>query len=82
MTDLFLKTTTRAALVKKLTAASLMDSDGNLAPDALLDEIGTIDGVKGYHANLRVLADLTDDQTTTLSSIVVPEPDTPYRVWA
>ena len=81
MTDLFLKTTTRAALVKKLTAAGLMDGD-TLAPDALLDEIGTIDGVTGYHANLRLMVDLTDEQTAALSGIVVSEPNTPYRVWA
>jgi len=81
MIDLYLKATTRNALVKKLVAAGLM-TDEVLAEGVALDEIGPIKGVKGYHANLRIMADLTDEQTTALGNIVLAEPTTPYRVWA
>lgn len=81
MIDLYLKTTTRAALVKKLTAVGLM-ADDLLAPNALLDEIGIIDGVNGYHANLRLMDEPTVEQLAALEAIIVPEPNTPYRVWA
>ena len=79
MTDLYLKATTRAALVKALTAAGLMVDDAP-AQGVLLDEIGEIEGVTGYHANVRL--DATEEQITTLGAIVVAEPATPYRVWA
>ena len=81
MTDLYLKTTTRAALVKKLTAAGLM-ADDTLVPDVLLDEIGTIEGVTGYHANLRLMVEPTPEQLAALGTAVVADPKTPYRVWA
>ena len=81
MTDLYLKATTRAALVKALTAAKMMADDAP-AQGVLLDEIGEIEGVTGYHANVRLTEEPTDTQLTALSSIVVPAPETPYRVWA
>lgn len=81
MIDIYLKATTRAALVKKLVAADLMVDDAP-AEGVALDEIGEIDGVKGYHANLRLAADLTDGQTTALGNVVVAAPATPYRMWA
>ena len=81
MTDLYLKATTRAALVKKLIAAELMVDDLP-AQGVALDEIGDIEGVKGYHANMRLTAELTDEQIAALGNIVVPAPETPYRVWA
>ena len=79
MIDLYLKATTRAALVKKLVAAGLMVDDLP-AEGVLLDEIGTIEGVTGYHANVRVAA--TEEQLTTLGTVVMAAPATPYRVWA
>jgi hypothetical protein len=79
MTDLYLKATTRAALVKALTVAKIMVDDLP-AEGVLLDEIGEIEGVTGYHANVRL--DATEEQITALGAIVVAEPATPYRVWA
>lgn len=79
MIDLYLKATTRAALVKKLVAAGLM-ADDLPVEGVLLDEIGTIEGVTGYHANVRVAA--TEEQLTTLGTVVMAAPATPYRVWA
>lgn len=81
MTDIYLKATTRAALVKKLVAAELL-ADDIPAQGVSLDEIGEIEDVKGYHANLRLAGALTDEQTAALGNIVVAEPKTPYRVWA
>lgn len=81
MTDLYIKATTRAALVKALTAAKMLVDDAP-AEGVSLDEIGEIEGVKGYHANVRLTEEPTDTQLTALSSIVVPAPETPYRVWA
>jgi len=79
MTDLYLKATTRAALVKKLVAAGLMVDDLP-AEGVLLDDIGAIEGATGYHANVRL--DATEEQIAALGNIVVTEPKTPYRVWA
>jgi hypothetical protein len=81
MTDLYLKATTRAALVKKLVAAALMVDDLP-AQGVSLDEIGEIEGVVGYHANVRLTEELTDEQIAALGNIVVPAPKTPYRIWA
>ena len=81
MTDLYIKATTRAALVKALTAAKMLVDDAP-AEGVSLDEIGEIEGVTGYHANVRLTEEPTDTQLTALSSIVVPAPETPYRVWA
>jgi hypothetical protein len=77
--NLYLKATTRAALVKALTAAKMMVDDLP-AQGVLLDEIGAIEGVKGYHANLRF--DATEEQIAALGNVVVAEPATPYRIWA
>lgn len=81
MIDIYLKATTRAALVKKLIAAGIMVEDAP-AEGVSLDEIGEIDGVTGYHANVRLAVDLTDEQATALGTTVVAAPQTPYRVWA
>jgi hypothetical protein len=81
MIDIYLKATTRAALVKKLVAAGLM-ADDLPAEGVFLDEIGEIEGVDGYHANLRVMFDLTDEQIDKLSGITIEAPVSPYRVWA
>jgi hypothetical protein len=81
MIDIYLKATTRAALVKKLIAAGLMVDDAP-ADGVALDEIGEIDGITGYHANVRLAADLTDEQITALGTTIVATPQTPYRVWA
>lgn len=90
MIDIYLKATTRAALVKKLVAAGLMVEDVP-AEGVSLDEIGEIskigeteeiEVIAGYHANVRLVADLTDEQISALGNVVVAAPETPYRVWA
>lgn len=81
MIDIYLKATTRAALVKKLVAAGLM-ADDLPAEGVFLDEIGEIEGATGYHANVRLAVDLTDEQTAALGTTIVATPQTPYRVWA
>jgi len=79
MIDIYLKTTTRAALVKKLVAANMM-ADDLLAEGVFLDEIGEIEGVTGYHANLRLTFEPSEKQIATLGGITPPA--TPHRVWA
>ena len=81
MIDIYLKATTRAALVKKLIAAGLL-ADDLPTQGVSLDEIGAIEGAKGYHANVRLLFEPTDEQLAALGNVVVPAPQTPYRVWA
>jgi len=43
-------------------------------------EVPEMAPVEGFHANFR--GGLTDVQVTELSSIIIPSPATPYRVWA
>lgn len=81
MIDIYLKATTRSALFKKLVAAGLV-ADDLPTQGVSLDEIGEIEGAKGYHANVRLVAEPTDEQIATLGKLVVPAPETPYRVWA
>lgn len=78
MIDLHLKASTKAYLDKAL--GDLIDADGNpTSPNVLLDRIGEIEGVKGYHANLRLLEEI---DISAFDKYVVPAPTTPYRVWA
>jgi hypothetical protein len=81
MIDLYLKATTRAVLVEKLVAAGLMVDDLP-AEGVSQDEIGEIEGVTGYHANVRLVFELTDEQIKALGNTIVATPETPYRVWA
>lgn len=78
MIDLHLKASTKAYLDKAL--GDLIDADGNpTSPNVLLDRIGEIEGVKGYHANLRLLEEI---DTSALTKYVIDPPATPTRVWA
>lgn len=81
MIDIYLKATTRADIHGCMEDAGLM-VDEALAYGVCLDEIGEIEGADGYHANLRVMSDLTDEQMTALESIEIVAPTTPIRVWA
>jgi hypothetical protein len=81
MIDIYLKTTTRAALVEELIEAGLMIDEAP-AQGVSLDEIGEIEGIDGYHANLRITFDLTDEQKDALAPIEIAAPATPIRVWA
>lgn len=82
-----------ATLTAALTAAGLIDVDGNAMPGVALDIIGPIHKptgetddagnpvlapIAGYHANL--IADLTPEQEALLP--LVPAPARPYRIFA
>lgn len=93
--DYYLKATNEASLWSALEAAGLVD-DEHQPVGIALDVIGLIyqptgdvqivGGIEqpvmavipGYHANIR--GDLTAEQIAALP--LVPEPSTPYRVWA
>jgi len=78
MIDYCLKASTKAYLDKAL--GDLIDADGNpVSPNVLLDRIGEIEGVKGYHANLRLLEEV---DTTPFAKYIIDAPVTPTRVWA
>jgi len=79
MIDIYLKAATRAALDKKLVAAGLM-ADNLPLQDVLLDDIGEIEGATGYHMNVRLMFEPTEEQLAALGGITPPA--TPYRVWA
>ncbi len=78
MIDYCLKASTKAYLDKAL--GDLIDADGNpVSPNVLLDRIGAIEGVKGYHANLRLLEEV---DVTPFAKYIIEAPVTPTRVWA
>ena len=84
MIDLYLKDATREELFEKLIAAGFMIKD---FPDykiegVFLDDIGQIDEVAGYHVNLRLAEELTEEQTALLADTILITPETPCRVWA
>lgn len=96
-TDLYLRASDQAELETTLIAAGVLGQTGVglvLLPGFALDIIGqieTIDGsdmenpvvsvLTGWHANLRA-EDLTPEQTAALAPITIPQPETPFRVWA
>jgi len=78
MIDLYLKASSKTYLDKAL--GDLIDADGNsVSPNILLDRIGEIEGVKGYHANMRLLEEI---DTSPFAKYIVDAPATPTRVWA
>ena len=93
MIDYFLRTSTKSNMEACLLAAGV--ATRNASGDIMvqwdggrvdIDFIGVIykDGVvvdSGYHANLRVCGDLTQDQLVELP-ILDPAPTTPMRVFA
>ena len=93
MIDYYLRTTTLAKMQSSLIAAgiAIKNEDGEVVGqwDGVrvdIDFIGVIynDGVvvdSGYHANLRVCGDLTQDQLDELP-ILDPAPTTPMRIFS
>lgn len=93
MTDLYLKTLTKDDMDAALTAAGVIDEDGNPTEGFSVDQIGPITKVIGYdekdepivesypdwHTNLR--GEFDAKQLASLTSLSV-EPLSPYRVWA
>lgn len=82
---LYLKTDTALDLVNALPQLRTKDETGKKcwqfsSPSNALDIIGSIDGVSGYHANLRCTPDIAGSIPPSI--IVSPDPETPQRVWA
>ena len=93
MIDYFLRTSTKSNMEACLLAAGIAtrNASGEIVAQwdggrVDIDFIGVIynDGIvvdSGYHANLRVCGDLTQDQLSELP-ILDPAPTTPMRVFA
>ncbi len=93
MTDLYLKTPTESAMAAALTAAGVIDDEGNPTQGFSVDQIGPITKVIGYdekdepiiknypdwHTNLRGKFD--EKQLALLTPLSI-DPAVPYRVWA
>ena len=93
MIDLYLKTLNEENMTAVLTAAGIIDDEGNPKQDVSVDHIGPFAKVVGFksedepifeqypdwHTNLR--GDFSDEQLALLTSISV-QPLVPYRVWA
>jgi hypothetical protein len=93
MTDLYLKTPTEEAMIAALTAAGVIDDEGNPAQDFSVDHIGPfakvieftskdepiLEQYPDWHTNLR--GDFDNDQLALLTPISV-QPTAPHRVWA
>lgn len=81
--DFFLKASDEAQLMAELETAGIVSKteDGYQLAGACLDVIGQIEGVAGFHANLR--GDITDEQQQSLAEILLlTPPNHPVRVWA
>ena len=93
MIDLYLCAPTEADMTAALTAAGIINDEGNPVAGVSLDHIGPFSRVTGYdkadepivvdypswHTNLR--GSFTDEQLAALEPISV-QPETPHRVWA
>jgi hypothetical protein len=93
MTDLFLYTATEADMTAALTAAGIIDEEGNPPVGISVDQIGPFQRVTGYddagepiivdypdwHTNLR--GSFSDEQLAALEPLRV-YPVVPYRVFA
>lgn len=95
--DIYLRAPDRATMDAALDAAGLVGEEGRPVDDSvLLSRIplltrptGAIDAnglpvlaeVEGYHANLRLLRDATDDERAALEAVTIETPAAPYRVW-
>lgn len=90
MQDFYLKTASETELWKALVDAGLAvaNDNGYATQGCALDIIGeitkqtgedTFEVLPGFHANLRVLVELTEEQIAVLPTIEV---ETPSRVWA
>lgn len=93
MIDLYLMAATEKAMTAALTAAGVINDEGNPVAGVTLDHIGPFSRVTGYdkadepivveypgwHTNLRGTFD--DEQLAALEPLSV-QPETPHRVWA
>jgi hypothetical protein len=83
MTDLFLVTATEAEMTAALTAAGVIDDEGNPPVGISVDQIGpfVLNGVEyvDWHTNLR--GTFTDEQLAALDPLRI-YPTLPYRVFA
>jgi hypothetical protein len=93
MTDLYLKTLSEKDMAAALTAAGVIDDDGNPTESFSVDQIGPITKLIGYdeagepivedypdwHTNLR--GEFDEKQLALLTPLSV-DPAVPYRVWA
>lgn len=88
--DYFLKAESEAALWQALEAAGIVESiDGSFVKKQGydLDIIGVIfkttgeivEQIDGYHANIRTVSELTEEQIAVLP--LIEAPSTPTRVW-
>jgi hypothetical protein len=89
MTDYMLRTNTEAQMDDALEAAGLLvevdQGGGELVlmpvPGCYVDRIGAIKDDTRFHANIRVMFELTPEQIEALPTFT-PEPTIPYRVFA
>ena len=93
MIDLYLKTLTEEKMIATLTAAGVINDEGNPTQDVSVDHIGPFAKVVGFkseddpileqypdwHTNLR--GNFNDEQLALLTPLSV-QPLVPYRVWA
>jgi len=93
MIDLYLMTATEDEMAAALTAAGVINDEGNPVIGMSVDHIGSFSRFErptwadepieehypGWHTNLR--GNFTDEQLAALEPISV-QPAVPYRVWA
>jgi hypothetical protein len=96
MIDLYCRAASQAELEAALLSANLINADGSPTSERVcIDRIGTIslvtgyvddepivETISGYHANVRVMFDLTPEQLADLDGVTISAPGEPYRVWA
>ena len=93
-TDYFLKADSEEALRNALTAANMLDKE-NILIDVIgviwerTGQTVTLEDntvgpefapIPGFHANVRVLGELTSEQQSLLP--IIPKPTVPKRFWA
>lgn len=77
MIDYYLKADTEEELMTALEKAAVEGSVDIIG--AVYDGLGF--ALDGFHANLRAVNELTEEQNKVLSSLILDVPLTPYRVW-
>jgi hypothetical protein len=96
MHDLYCRAPTQFDLDAALFVAGLITAKGASTSELVcIDRIGEISRVtgyvddepvvetlEGYHANVRVMFDLTPEQLGDLDAVTINAPAAPYRVWA
>lgn len=89
MKDFFLKTTDATVFMAAMRTAGLIAQNEEGADflvtagqTFVLDVIGILPGVNGFHANLRLLDDADESAFAALIAFAIPAPKTPSRFWA